>query len=111
MSLLLPRLVGLGQAKRLIYTGERIDAARALQIGLVDEVVPAAALAQRARELAQRIIANSPVSVALAKRVLDRVALADLETAPAMETEALVSTYSAGDIEAGVRAFAARERS
>ena len=109
-SLLLPRLIGLGQAKRLVYTGERIDAERALELGLVDEVVPAAALEEHAREIAAQIAANAPVSVAMAKRVLNRVALADLETALAMETEALVATYSTDDVNAGVRAFAQRDK-
>ena len=107
-SLLLPRLVGLGQAKRLVYSGERVDADRALEIGLVDEVVPAGMLMHHARELADRIAANARLSVTLAKRVLDRVALAELETALALETEALVATYSTDDVEAGVRDFARR---
>ncbi len=51
----LPRLVGLGTALWLIETGMRIDAARAKQIGLVQEVVPAGTALQRATELAERI--------------------------------------------------------
>jgi enoyl-CoA hydratase len=109
-SLLLPRIVGLSQAKRLIYTGARIDAERALAIGLVDEVVPGESLEARARALAGEIAANAPVSVALAKKVLNRVAMAALETALALETEALVQTYATTDNEAGVAAFGAREK-
>ena len=109
-TVLLPRLVGLGQAKRLIYTGERIDAARALEIGLVDEVVAPDRLMAHCLEMAQQIAANSPVSVGLTKRLLDRGALADLETALTMETEALIATYSTGEVEQGVRAFAERSK-
>ena len=108
-SLLLPRLVGLGQAKRLIYTGERIDAQRAHELGLVDEVVPADALTTHCQEMAQKIAANSAVAIALTKRVLNRVALADLETALTMETEALIATYATDEVEAGVKAFAERK--
>ena len=107
-TVLPPRLVGLGQAKRLIYTGERIGAARALEIGLIDEMVGSHELMPRCLEMAQQIAANSPVSIALTKRLLDRGALADLETALTMETEALIATYSTGEVEAGVRAFAER---
>ena len=110
-SVLLPRLIGLGQAKRLIYTGERIDARRALELGLVDEVVAPESLMPCCVEMAQQIAANSPVAIALTKRVLDRGALGDLETALMMETEALIATYSTDDVEAGVQAFAQRGRS
>ena len=109
-SLLLPRIVGLSQAKRLVYTGEHIDAARALNIGLVDEIAPAAELEKRARTLAKTIAGNAPVSVSLAKKVFNRVALAELESALALETEALIATYSTEDNEAGVAAFAEREK-
>ena len=107
-SILLPRLVGLSQAKRLIYTGERINAERALAIGLVDEVVAGDALQDRCREMAAQIIANSPLSITLAKRALDHGALADLETALKMETDALVATYFSDDVEAGIQTFAER---
>ncbi len=109
-SLLLPHIVGPSQAKRLIYTGERIDARRALEIGLVEEITPAEDLEARARELAGAIAANAPVSVALAKKVLNRVALPELETALAFETEGLIATYATTDNEAGAAAFATREK-
>ncbi len=109
-SLLLPAAVGLAEAKRLIYTGRRIDADQALGIGLVDEVVPDEALETSARALAAEIAANAPVSVSLAKKVLNRVAMPELEAALALETEALVQTYATTDNEAGAAAFATREK-
>jgi enoyl-CoA hydratase len=109
-SLLLPHIVGPSQAKRLIYTGEHIDAGRALEIGLVDEVTPGADLESRARELAGAIAVNAPVSIALAKKILNRVGLPELEVALAFETEALIATYGTTDNEAGAAAFATREK-
>ena len=110
-SLLLPRAVGLAWAKRMILTGERIGADRALAIGLVEEVVPAIELETRAMALCRAIARNAPLSVQLAKRSLNWVNLGELETALALETDGLMQTYATDDNEAGVAAFAGRERS
>jgi enoyl-CoA hydratase len=67
----LPRVIGDGPARELIFTGRDIDAARALAIGLVNDVLPDAdALHAHARALAQEIAANSPLAVQGAKQVL-----------------------------------------
>ena len=67
----LPRVIGDGPARELIFTGRDIDATRAREIGLVNEVLPDAdALHARARALAQEIAANSPLAVQGAKQVL-----------------------------------------
>ena len=67
-------------------------------------------LLARAKELARTIAGNAPVSIALAKRVLNRVAIGDLETALAFETEGLLATYATADNEQGAAAFARREK-
>ncbi len=68
----LPRVVGPGHARQLAYTGEDINAERALRIGLINDILPnAEATLAHARELATRIAANSPLAVQGAKRVLD----------------------------------------
>lgn len=59
----LPRLVGKGRALELILTGEPIDAAEALRIGLVNKVVPHDQLQTAARDLAKKIAANAPLAV------------------------------------------------
>jgi enoyl-CoA hydratase len=67
----LPRVIGDGPARELVFTGRDIDAARALAIGLVNEVLPdAAALQARVQALAQEIAANSPLAVQGSKQVL-----------------------------------------
>jgi enoyl-CoA hydratase len=67
----LPRVVGDGAARELIFTGRDIDAARAKEIGLVNEVLPdAAACIARARAVAAEIAANSPLAVQGSKHVL-----------------------------------------
>jgi len=67
----LTRIVGDGAARELIFTGRDIDATRAKEIGLVNEVLPdAQALVARARAVAAEIAANSPLAVQGAKQVL-----------------------------------------
>jgi enoyl-CoA hydratase/carnithine racemase len=59
----LPRLVGKGRALQLILTGETISAQEAYRIGLVNEVVPAAGLIERAETILKQIMANAPIAV------------------------------------------------
>src|SRR5437870_983408 len=66
----LPRLVGLGWASEMIYTGEAIDAATAERIGLVNRVVPADRLLEETKAVARKILEKSPAAIALAKACL-----------------------------------------
>jgi enoyl-CoA hydratase len=59
----LPRLVGKGAAFKMLLTGDMVSAAEALRIGLVDEVVPAAALMERAQALAKTVAGMAPIAV------------------------------------------------
>jgi enoyl-CoA hydratase/carnithine racemase len=68
--LLLPRIVGLPQAARLLYSGEIVNAREALRIGLVDEVVPDEELRSRAVALARHLASGSPIAIAVHKRQL-----------------------------------------
>ena len=76
----LPRVVGDGPARELIFTGRDIDATRALAIGLVNEVLPdAASVHSRAHALAQEIAANSPLAVQGSKQVLGHAARREVQ--------------------------------
>ncbi|HYT38503.1 MAG TPA: enoyl-CoA hydratase/isomerase family protein [Acidimicrobiia bacterium] len=66
----LPLLVGLAQAKELLFTSRRVDAAAAERIGLLNRVVPSASLLDEALALAAEIAANPPDGIAEAKRLL-----------------------------------------
>jgi enoyl-CoA hydratase/carnithine racemase len=86
ISWLLPRLVGPGVAAEILYTGRFVDADEAQRIGLVNRVVPAAALLDESLATAAAIAANSPFGVQLTKRALQ----ANLDGLPlrvAMELE------------------------
>ncbi|MBV9100822.1 MAG: enoyl-CoA hydratase family protein [Candidatus Dormibacteraeota bacterium] len=84
---LLPRLVGLGRATELLMLGERIDAERALDIGLATSVVEDEALADTAGALAQRLASGPFMAYAATKALLTREL--DMDLSGALETEAL----------------------
>jgi enoyl-CoA hydratase len=67
----LPQLIGPARTKQLIFSGARLDAAHAERWGLVNEVVAADALLERASALAAEIAANAPLSVQMAKQLID----------------------------------------
>jgi len=101
----LPRLVGRGAALKLLLTGSPIDAHEAFRIGLVDEIVPAAQLIQRAEALALEIVANAPLAVAETLRAVDQGL--DLSLDDALEREAAGFGHLCGTVDKaeGVEAF------
>lgn len=101
----LPRLVGLGKAMQLILTGDRIPAAEAFRIGLVDEVVPHDQLEARAMELANRIAEKPPVAVRLAKEAVKASARLPVDQGLRLEQGLFAIVFSTHDKEEGVRAF------
>ncbi|MBS7268124.1 MAG: enoyl-CoA hydratase/isomerase family protein [Candidatus Freyarchaeota archaeon] len=76
----LPRIVGLGRAKELIFTGRIIDAREAERIGLVNKVVPADKLMDAALEMANEIKDNGLIAVGLAKKIANKSMEIDLES-------------------------------
>jgi len=101
----LPRVVGLGRAKHLIFTGEIIDARNALEIGLVSAVVPAENLDRAAHDMARRILKNGPLAARLAKVALNASARVDLDSGLMIETLAQAVCYSSKDKLEGMTAF------
>jgi enoyl-CoA hydratase/carnithine racemase len=104
----LPRLIGVGRAKRMMLTGEPIDAATAAAWGLVTEVLPSERLMPRALELAGRIAENAPTAVQAVKELADAAAGEGLATA----LESLAAGFAAGteDAREGVAAFRAKRK-
>ena len=101
----LPRLVGRGMAKKLIYSAEIIDAEEAYRIGLVDEVVPADQLMDTAAKLAETIASKAPIAVKMAKAAINNGMNTDLKTGVQFEAEAYASTFVSEDRVEGMKAF------
>jgi enoyl-CoA hydratase len=106
----LARRVGVAKAKELCMTGDTIDAAEALRIGLVDAVVPAAELRAKVTALATRIAANGPLAVAEAKRVIHLGQSTTLDHALAVEQRSFGLLFSTADQREGMAAFLAKPR-
>jgi len=92
----LPRLVGSGHAKELIYTACRIDAAEALRIGLVDHIYPREQLMAEARRLAEEIASKDPAAVQAAKNAINVATTPGLEEGLRYETALALSTQGMG---------------
>ena len=106
VSYFLPRLIGASLASELLLTGDFIDAKRALATGLVSRVVPDAQLDDAARELARRMLRNSPLALRLTKECLKAsIDAGSLEAAIAMEDRNQVLTATSEDFVEGVSAF------
>jgi 2-(1,2-epoxy-1,2-dihydrophenyl)acetyl-CoA isomerase len=106
----LPRLVGLGKALELCFTGDKVSAADALSLGLVNKVVPADELMKATHELAARL-ANLPTrAIGLMKQLLYRSFNSDLDAQ--LEAEALAQETAAltADHREGVMAFFEKRR-
>ncbi len=101
----LPRLVGLGQAMRLILTGEMIGAAEAKEIGLVEMVVPHEELRARTLELAGKIAGKSPLTLRVAKEAVRASWKLPIEEGIAYERDLFCLCFSTADKEEGVSAF------
>lgn len=102
----LTRLVGPARAKELIFTGRRFDAAVAGQWGIVNYVVPRAALDETARSLAAELAQAAPLAVGMAKRVID--GLADIDRGLMLEGWAQAQLFATEDFLEGAQAFMMR---
>lgn len=101
----LPRLVGKGKAKELIFTGRRVGADEALSIGLVNQVCEPEALADVCREMADMILETGPIAVEQAKYAINHGCETDLQTGLAIESNAYWVTIPTKDRLEGLAAF------
>jgi enoyl-CoA hydratase/carnithine racemase len=107
---LLPRRVGYARASEVIFTARRFRADEALQLGLVDRLVPAGEDRTTALRLAVEIAANSPVGLRNAKRAMRQSLGTDLRSGLDVEDEAWRATAFSADRREGVAAFVEKRR-
>lgn len=106
----LPRLVGVGKAKELIYTGSRFSAEEAYRIGLLNKVVPADQLMNEVMEMATAIAGCPPLTIAVGKFTINQNLDASLYSATINETNGVVSLWDTEDAQEGLRAFVEKRK-
>jgi enoyl-CoA hydratase len=106
----LARLVGMGMAKQLIYTGKPIKADEALRIGLVNAVVPQAELMDKAVELANQIAVNAPLAIKAAKQCINAEYDMPVDEAIKYESDAFGKCFATEDQKNGMKAFLSKDK-
>jgi len=101
----LPRLVGKGMAKMLIFSAEMIGAEEAKAIGLVEKVFPAEDLLAETEKFAEIILSKAPIAIRLAKAAVNNGMNVDLPTGVNFEAEACVAPFGSEDRQEGMGAF------
>jgi 2-(1,2-epoxy-1,2-dihydrophenyl)acetyl-CoA isomerase len=106
----LPQLVGPAKAAEMFYTGEMIDAAAALRLGIVNHVVPLEQLESAARTLAEKIAGGPQVSIRAIKRAVFGAQEKELTHALEQEVRQQIQCYLSEDCREGIRAFMEKRR-
>ena len=101
----LVRLVGVAKAKRLVMTGEMIQAPAALQLGLVDEVLPTEKLMPRVLEFAKQLATKAPLALGMAKVVINNCLNVDQDTGRHLERLGQSILKKTEDHQEGAKAF------
>jgi Enoyl-CoA hydratase/carnithine racemase len=101
----LPRLVGAGIAKELMYAGRSVDAAEAKAIGLANKVVPHESLLEEAKGMMNTILGMAPMAVRYTKVSINQGANMDLKSALELEKNVAAITFGTADKQEGMDAF------
>lgn len=101
----LPRLIGAGKAKELIFSGDFISAEEALRVGLVNKVVPADQLLTEAKKMAKKFAAKGAVALYLAKTCVNEGLRMDLEMGLQYEHKCFSLLFATEDQKEGMKAF------
>ena len=101
----LPRLIGPAKAKDLVFSGRMVGAAEALQLGLVDQVVPDDSVSQAAVDMVKRYAAGPALALRAAKQAIDAGLGVDLATGLEIERVQFAALFGTEDQRAGMRSF------
>jgi methylglutaconyl-CoA hydratase len=104
------RAIGARQARNLFLTGDRFDAAEALRIGLVHQVVPAASLEEAGRRKVESLLSSAPEAVAVAKRLIEKVDGLSADEAMPLTVETISARRASDEAREGLSAFLEKRR-
>jgi len=106
----LPRLIGIRKAKEFLYTGDRITAAEAERLGLINKAVPADKLEEATNELVNKLLTKSPLAMKAVKKLVNRGMEGSLETGLELEILALTAHGTTEDCAEGIKSFLERRQ-
>ncbi len=101
----LPRLIGVGRAAELVYTGEMIDAHEAERMGLINKTVPREKLSEATRQMAERVLRNGPAAIVLQKKLVSQWMELNLSASIDAGVQAFRQCYETGEPRQGMEAF------
>ena len=106
----LPKIVGQGIAKELLYFGEMFDAVRALELGIVNKVVPAEEVIPGAKEWAKKLAQKPPVALQMVKQAVNAGSNTDIESGLIIEAACFGNAFSTEDRKEGLNAFVEKRK-
>lgn len=106
----LPKIVGQGIAKELLYFGEMLDAVRALELGIVNKVVPAEEVIPVAKEWAKKLAQKPPVALQMVKQAVNAGSNTDIESGLIIEAACFGNAFSTEDRKEGLNAFVEKRK-
>ncbi len=106
----LPRTIGVTKAKELLYTGDTMDAAEALRVGLVSKVVPVGKVLEEARTIARKIARQPGVTLRVTKDVVNTGLNLDIKSALAYEARCFEMLFDTEDQKEGMAAFVEKRK-
>ncbi len=106
----MPRLIGISKAKELIFTARNVKGPEAVELGILNRLVPAEELMQEAENLAKSILKNAPLAVEKAKHVISVGTELPLQSTIRLETEAEALLFSTEDKKEGMGAFVEKRK-
>lgn len=106
----LQKIVGQGIAKELLYFGDMFDANRALELHIVNKVVPGEELLATAKQWAEKLTQKPPVALRMLKIAVNAGSNADLETGLTLEASSFANAFSTEDRKEGLKAFVEKRK-
>ena len=106
----LPKIVGQGIAKELLYFGDMFDSARAMELGIVNKVVPAEEVVSVAKEWANKLAQKPPVALQMLKQAVNAGSNTDIESGLIIEAACFGNAFATEDRKEGLNAFVEKRK-